>query len=569
MATAPEPGPSFRLDPEVVRNISRHLPRRAQETPFKRAVVFPQGRDSQGRVSYTHLTFRQLDRLSSAQARGLARLGVREGDRVLLMVRPSLEFISLTFALFRLGAVPVLIDPGMGYKNLLTCVKEVTPRVMVAVPLAHALSCFFPSSFSSIELRITVGRRWFWGGATLEEATSRDDRSYPPAETKETDLAAILFTTGSTGPPKGVCYLHGIFETQLEWIRDHYGIEEHDVDLPGFPLFALYSAAWGITCVIPDMDPTRPAQVDPLKILEAIEDHGVTTSFGSPAIWRRVGAYCAEKNIQLPSMKRILMAGAPVPPELLSQFTTILPAGDTHTPYGATESLPVTSIRGSEVHASTRQLTEAGQGTCVGKPLPGNLVRIIRVTDDPIEAWSEDLCLPLGEVGEIVVKSKIVTPKYFARESSTTLAKIPDGDVVRHRIGDLGYLDPEGRLWFCGRKAHRVDYQGTRFLSVCCEAIFLNHPKVHRAALVSVRGRPAIAIEPYSEAWPSQESSRQKMRQELLALGAEHDHTRPLKTFLFHRSFPVDIRHNAKIFREKLSAWAERVHPEPVEVGTP
>lgn len=550
------------VDPDAAghANIARYLPAFAALQPSKHAVVFPQGRDPAGRVSYTHLTYAQLDALSSRYCRGLGDLGVEPGTRVLLMVKPSLEFLALTFALFRMGTVPVLIDPGMGLRNLAGCVAEVEPEVFLAVPLAHLVSKLVPSSFRSIRTRVTVGgRRWLWGGATLDQITHPDGSPYPCHPSEASDMAAILFTTGSTGPPKGVRYTHGIFDAQVRAIQETYGIQADDVDLPGFPLFGLYSVAWGMTSVLPDMDPTRPAQVDPVKIREAIENFGVTTSFGSPAIWRRVGAYCEAEGVTFPTVKRILMAGAPVPGETLEQFSRILPCGDTHTPYGATESLPVATISGSEVVSETWDQTRKGRGTCVGRPLPGNTVRIIGVSEEEIPEWDESLVLPDGEIGEIVVRSPMVTPGYFQRESSTRLAKIRDGDVVRHRMGDLGYFDDQGRLWFCGRKAHRVETPEKTWYSVCCEAIFNEHPRIFRSALVGVAGKPRMVVEPHEGQWPHRSADRVQLVQELLELGQGSELTREIEDVLFHPGFPVDIRHNAKIFREKLTVWAAEV----------
>ena len=536
-------------------NIARYLPLWAAQQPGKKAVVFPQGRDAAGRVSYTHLTFAQLDELSSRYARGLEANGMGKGSRVLLMIRPSLEFLAMTFALFRVGAVPILIDPGMGFRNLLRCVAQVEPEAFVAVSLAQALSVLRPGPFRAVKTRVTVGRRWFWGGLTLEDVTHGDGTPYVGEPVAGEDLAAILFTTGSTGPPKGVRYTHGIFDAQVRRIRDTYGITADDVDMPGFPLFGLYSVAWGMTSVLPDMDPTRPAEVDPLKIREAVEDHGVTTSFGSPAIWRRVGAYCEAEGVRFPTMKRILMAGAPVPGETLEQFTRILPHGDTYTPYGCTECLPVASIAGSQVVAETWAATQQGRGTCVGTPLAGSTVKILKILDEPIPEWDEGLVLPAGEVGEIAVLSEFVTPGYQGLDAATKGAKIRDGDDLWHRMGDLGYLDEQGRLWFCGRKSHRVEAADRPYYSVCCEGIANTHDDVFRSALVGVGERPVLVVEPHEGRWPHG-ARRDQLAGELLERLAASEVTAGIEAVLFHPRFPVDIRHNAKIFREKLAVWA-------------
>jgi acyl-CoA synthetase (AMP-forming)/AMP-acid ligase II len=325
-------------------------------------------------------------------------------------------------------------------------------------------------------------------------------------------------------------------------------------------IFALFNPALGVTTVFPDMDPTRPAQVNPAYLVEAIQTHGVTNSFGSPAIWKRVGKYCLENDVRLPSIKRILMASAPVPPSLVADFVTrILDGGEVNTPFGASEAVPITMMSGSEIVAETAALSD--QGMCVGREIRGHTIRVIRITDDPIPEWNDALTLPRGEVGEIVVKGPVVTRAYLNRPRQTALAKIRDGDTIWHRMGDLGYLDEEGRLWFCGRKTHRVETAQGLMLPVPCEAIFDHHPDVTRTALVGVgeRGqqRPVLVVEPRQGKMPATKAARQKFTAELLKLGAEHEQTRPIQDVLFHPSFPVDVRHNAKIQREKLAVWAE------------
>ena len=544
-------------------NIASYLPKMAQEIPFQKAVVFPHDRDAEGRVSYTHYTFHQLNKEADRYAYGLKDLGLKKEMRVLLMIRPGLEFIALTFALFKIGAVPILIDPGMGKANLLNCIALVEPQGLIAVPFVHLAKLFYRKYFHSVKYSLTVGRKCFIGGPTTQEIRRTEDKPFTMAETKDTDMAAILFTTGSTGPPKGVVYLHGMFNAQVKLIQQAYDIQKGEVDLPGFPLFALFSTAMGMTSVIPDMDPARPALVDPVKIVEAIQNHGVTNSFGSPAIWRRVTEYCLQEGIQLPSIKRILMAGAPVPGTILQRFTKILSKGaDTHTPYGATESLPSCSISGSEILEETEAKTRTGAVTCVGLPLPSIKVKVIEISDEVIPTWDMVRELPQGKIGEIIVQGPVVTHEYYNLKKITQLHKIYEGIKIWHRIGDVGYLDKKGRLWFCGRKAHRViTSQGTMF-TIPCEAIFNQHTHVFRSALVGIGQQnpkqPAIIVEPKKGKIPQGEKETQKFSRELREIGKTSPLTQAIDTFLFHPSFPVDIRHNAKIFREKLALWAKK-----------
>jgi acyl-coenzyme A synthetase/AMP-(fatty) acid ligase len=532
-------------------NIAGALHKVAAQQPDQVALVT--GRDGR----YLQWNFKELETNSNRYAVALKALEVERGDRVMLMVRPSMEFICLTFALFKIGAVVILIDPGMGYKNLLRCIASVQPLVLIGIPQVQLFSRLFRKPFKTVKTRICVGTSFGLLGKTLEAATRDIGTEFAPVTTAEDELAAIIFTTGSTGPPKGVQYSHGTFSSQLKLIRDYYNIGPGDVDQPGFPLFALFATALGATAVIPDMDPTRPAQVDPAKFIRSLIDWKVTYSFGSPAIWNVVSNYCLERDITLP-VRKILMAGAPVSGELIKRVQRIMPPkGEIHTPYGATECLPLASIIGQEILEHAWHQTRLGRGTCVGRPLPGMTITIMQPVDGPLADWTDAVVLPKGEIGEIVAQGPVVTKAYDHNEQETRQAKIADGSSIRHRMGDMGYLDTKGRLWFCGRKAHRVLTAKGVMYTICCEAIFNEHEEVLRSALVGVgkpgEQQPVLIVELREKAVDTG-----RLFKELRGLAEANELTRRIKTFLVHPAFPVDIRHNAKIFREKLAIWAEK-----------
>ncbi len=529
-------------------NIAIVLQKTAAAIPHDIALIVP------GRAG-GQWTFTQIEDNTSFYIDFLARQGVERGQRVMLMVNPSMPFICLTFALFAMGAVVILIDPGMGYRNLIRCISSVEPEVFIGIPKAQLFKRLFPKSFKTVRRHICVGQAFGLLGTQLPPPGTTP-ASFVIADTGPDDLAAIIFTTGSTGPPKGVQYEHRIFQSQLEQIKNFYGIKPGEVDQPAFPLFALFSIALGACAVIPEMDPSRPAQVDPRKFINTIEKYGVTYSFGSPAIWEVVGSYCRSNHLKLPSLKKVLMAGAPVSGDLLKKMFGALSAdSEIHIPYGATESLPVISMSGREVVDETWVRTVQGKGTCVGRPLPGVAVRIIPVVDGPTELKKQ---LPVGQIGEIIVKGEVVTKAYFNNESENCLAKIRDGDGFWHRIGDIGYFDAQGRLWFCGRKAHRVTTSNGILYTICCEAVFNLHPLVRRSALVGIglpgRQRPILIVELYQKI-----NDSARLLADLRDIALAHEHTADIEDFMIHASFPVDIRHNAKIFREKLALWATKV----------
>ena len=530
------------------QNIAAVLQKVVADRSEATALVYKTG----GR--YRRFTFSELDRGRQDFAARLRGAGIGRSDRVMLMVRPSMEFIALTFALFSIGAVVILIDPGMGYRNLLRCIQSVKPDILIGIPKAVLFSRLFAGPFATVRKRICVGRGFGVLGESLAGLKPAMDGQDFAAATD--DLAAIIFTTGSTGPPKGVRYTHGIFHAQLHLIKKYYGIGPGEVDQPAFPLFALFSTALGARAVLPDMDPSRPAQVNPKKFIRSLIDEQVTYSFGSPAIWNVVSRYCLDEKITLP-VKKILMAGAPVSGELVERVAKIIPPdGEIHTPYGATESLPIASIEGREIMKDCWPLTGRGRGVCVGRPLPGITITIIPPVAGPIGDWQQVRELDSGEIGEIVVKGPVVTRAYDHNPAETQMAKIPDGDSFRHRMGDMGYFDTSGRLWFCGRKAHVVHTADGPMYSICCEGIFNTHPHVLRSALVGI-GRPGKQI-PVILVEKKKGVGEAKLLAELQKLAEEHVLTEKISTFFVHNGFPVDIRHNAKIFREKLALWAEK-----------
>ena len=547
-------------------NVAAHLAAMAQRQPAIPAVFCAHGRETQGAVAYVHLTFAELEEQSSLLAFGLQQLGIRRGMRTALMVPPSLEFFTLTFALFKIGAVPVLIDPGIGLANLRGCLAHAQPEAFIGVPKAHAARVLFGWARASVRIKITVGKKWFWGGQTLAKLRQRVDadpsagKQFSAIQPETGETAAILFTSGSTGAPKGAVYTHEMFGAQVEHIRRLYGISPGETDLATFPLFALFGPALGMTAVVPEMDASRPASVDPENIVSAIRKFGITNMFGSPALINRVGRYGEKHQIKLPTLSRVISAGAPVPAKVLARFAEMLsPGAQIFTPYGATECLPVASIGSEAILNETRHRTDEGAGVCVGYPLPGLTVRVIRISDARIESWSDDLVLPIGEIGEIAVKATHASRSYFNLPDATALAKIEDeaGGGFYHRMGDVGYFDELGRLWFCGRKAHRVVTPRETLFSIPCEGVFNAHPKVYRTALVGVASggvvKPALCVELEPGA---RQDSQEIIRDELRRLGSKHGHTRAIGSILFHPAFPVDVRHNAKIFREKLAVWA-------------
>ncbi len=513
-------------------NIANKLTLVAGRLPYRPAIILPDG---------TIYNFQQLNQWCDYYAHNFSTQYCTAQQRILLMLKPGMELFVATFALLKMGAVPVFIDPGMGLTNFWQCVNEAEPVALISS--SRLLRPIIRLFFKKIRL------------LKLPQVPSQTQIDYANYELAAQTLvfeseAAVVFTSGSTGIPKGVVYSHGMFNAQIQIFRD-IGIEEGEVDLPCLYIFAMFNPILGVTTVIPDMDPRHPAKLEPAKLIQAIEKYQVTTSFGSPIIWKKIGDYCYQHKLTLPSMRRIFIAGAPVHSWLIKQIEPLLPNGKILIPYGATEALPLTIQVGDKVD-KVKMDGNIENSLCVGKPLNGITLRIIPITDYVVEDWDDSLALPAYSIGEIVVKGVVVTQIYVNRPYQTVLAKIkgPEGEIW-HRMGDMGFLDEQGNLWFCGRKSHRVETEHGLLYPIPCEAVFNRHPLVARSALVGVgpRGhqRPVIFIEP--------KHGGPKIA-ELLAMGQLYDHTRLIREIMFHPSFPVDVRHNAKIQREKLAIYA-------------
>lgn len=549
-------------------NVAQRMSDWARRMPDAVAVACPGKGDVAGRNHYATCTYRELDDDANALARGLIDMGVGPGDRLTLLVRPGVAFVKLVFALLQSGATTVLVDPGMGIRRVIGCLATTRPAGFIAVSSAQAVCRALSGRFPDARHRVTVGRRWFWGGVTYQQLLRRGRNcSASLPATAADEAAAIIFTSGSTGPPKGVVYTHQMFDAQAQAIQAQYDLQPGGADLSCFPLFGLFNSAMGVTTVFPEMDFARPAACSPQKLLRAAFDWQATQAFASPAVWDKVSRHCESSGELIPSLRKIFSCGAPVPSAVLRRtLTKVAPQAEMHTPYGATEALPVASISAQEVLDETAELTDQGGGVCVGRRYDSIDWRVIDIADQPVNTLDEASILPTGEIGELVVRAPQVSPAYRDDEGANAAAKISDGATIWHRMGDVGYFDEQERFWYCGRKAHRVITREGTLYTIPAEAIVNTRPDVQRSALVGVG--PPGAMTPVMVVETTGPVGRRLQRQgedgaeasrltaELRELMAQFAATESIHTVLYHRSLPVDVRHNSKINRERLAVWA-------------
>jgi len=556
-------------------NIAQHLTDQAKKHGNKKAIIVAKKisffkkwfSNAKKNSIYPSITFKDLEILASKYAYGLKDLNAEKGDRVILFLRPGPEFIAATFALFKCGLVPVFIDPGMGLKNALTCIENVSPKILICENEIHYLLPFLIKKFRHLELIISKTRTFspihFYPGLTkshLKKMTQIKNISFDAISMQENECAAILFTSGGTGKPKGVEYSHSIFDLQIKTLQEMFRLTDNDVDLAAFPLFALFTLSMGMTSIVPDMDPSKPKKSNPKKLYHNIEQLKPTFVAGSPAIWEDLSDFCLQNKLTCDSVKSLVMFGAPIPIRLHQKFQSILTSGTTYTPYGATECLPISNFSGSEILKSTKDLTINGRGICVGRISPHLEIKIIKQQNNQILSFDQiEEMMPLAP-GEIIVAGGTVTHKYFQMENETRLAKIhdPKNNKLWHRMGDVGYLDDDGRLWFLGRAHHVVQTKFETYYPIAVEAIFNQHPEVYRSALIPIKNNAnevteaAIVIERKDREY-LRGQDKSFFESELIKIATKYPHTKNIKQIFYSLEFPVDVRYNIKIDRQKLA----------------
>jgi acyl-CoA synthetase (AMP-forming)/AMP-acid ligase II/pimeloyl-ACP methyl ester carboxylesterase len=551
--------------------------RLAEEQPTLSAVITPRWvRDpiNGSALHYAHTTYGDLAKLINQYQRGLTDAGLAPGDRVLMLVTPGADFLALSIAVAGRGATPVFVDPGIGIEKLSQCIKDAAPHAFIGSPKAHLLRYLRRSLFSRLKFYVVAAEWAFSRGKSLGHFKRFANAPLQPIPLpvhqqdggiRAHNSALIACTSGATGTPKCVVLTNEMLAAQLLAIRDTLEQRSGARDLTLLPIFSLFNVALGVASVFPDLPVGKPLALDASQVVKLVSDLGIESSFGSPTLWNKIAEYAFRTGITLPTIKRVFTAGAAVSAQTINRVKGVVPNATISTPYGATEALPVTYITADELVATPLQKAETGeQGTLVGRPIRGVNVEIIKSSLDEIPSIEKAHLLPRNTIGEVIVQGDNCSPEYFGREDANRLGKIQDGTGFWHRMGDLGYLDTEGNLYYCGRKSHSVYTAERAFHSVPLEEIFNAHRKVRRTALVGIAGgkEPAIVVEPLPEFWPETAEQEQVFSKELRLIAEQSQLTKSITKFFFHRSFPVDGRHNAKIFREQLQEWAEKTLTE-------
>ncbi len=543
----------------------------AASQPNKPAFIYYSPRTK----NWDIFTYQQFADSTNRFLLGLQACSLTPNMTAAVMTPPSIEFFPFAFAMLKLGIIPIILDPAIGLKKVSEILKESQPEIFIGAKMTHALRIILGWGKDTIKHSITID--------SVKSKKLKSEILIPqPSSPIPNSPAAVIYTSGSTGLPKGAVYTQTNLAAQLTLLQQTFHITPDEIDLPAFPLYALIDVLLGVTSVIPDVTFPIPRKTNPEKIINAIQQFNVTNMFASPVVLDLLSSFAlsgertsspvrmqskrdtalrlrrqtaaAPLRVNLSSLKRIITAGAPATIPLQEKFRNLL---DDKTElfgiYGATETLPIAKIESREIF-EIREKTEHGSGVCLGTPIDDVTVRIIPITDEAIEEWQDSLTVEANVIGEITVQSAATTRSYIQREDANRLSKIKIGDEIIHRMGDVGYFDEEGRLWYCGRKSHRVITDDGVLFTEQIENIFNAHPQVNRTALVGVKGKPALWVEMKKGA----KENKDKIKQELTELAKFHPQASKIKAFLFTKKFPTDVRHNSKIIREELTMLAEK-----------
>lgn len=512
-------------------NIAETLCRRAAMHPDAIAILdVSEGHDRA-------LSFADLDLQSERAAALLQSAGVEIGDAVLIFHPMSAELYTALIGAFRLGAIPMFLDPSAGREHIERCCRMWPPKALVAGTKAHLLR-FVSPALRAIPHKFVIGPG-LPGAISWSRAWSVVPKKENFSCTADTP-ALITFTSGSTGSPKAAVRTHGFLSQQHRVLEQSLQLAPGDLDLATLPIFVLANLGSGVASLIPDVDLRFPAEIESARVIAQIQSHKPARTAASPALLERLADYCAARELTIPQLGKIFVGGAPVFPKLLRKLARMAPHAEITAVYGSTEAEPIAEISYSQIQPSEFASMTAGHGLLAGHPVPQIRLAIIEHQwGIPIGPFSESefqqARVPTGKAGEIAVSGGHVLPGYLNGQGDAE-TKFDVGGSRWRRTGDAGYLDDRGRVWLLGRcDARMQDERGVLYpFAVECAAQQI--PGVRRAAAVAHKGRRLLALELDHRRSPDVAAAVDHVLQ-----WAQIDSVKILP------KIPLDKRHNSKV----------------------
>ena len=520
---------------------------RAEDDEVAIVEMGPEGREAS-------ITFSELHGVVQHLAVGLADMGVEHGDRIAILVPPGIDLAVSIFAAWKVGAVVVLVDAGLGVRGIGRALASADPDYLIGIPkaLLSARTMGWPGMRISTSRLTTTHQRLVGSDVSLDDLREMGGDGLLPAPPRAHDYAGIGFTSGATGPAKGVAYRHHQLQAQRDAIRDLYDVQLTDNLVAAFGPFSLLGTLMGIQSVVPHMKVTSPGSLSAVALADAAAAIDATLVFASPAALRNIAATAGDlTSAQREAMRRarlLLSAGAPVPSEVLRSAAALMPNAEAHTPYGMTEVMPVADISLTEIDAAG-----VGAGVCVGVPIDGVEVAVsaIDIQGQAVGPLTSDVLI----VGEVCVRAAHMRDGYDMLWMTQSAASRPAG---WHRSGDVGHFDEQGRLWIEGRIGHVITTDRGPVTPVGIEHAITTLDDVLLAAVVGVGPvgtQQVVAVLRLVQGNRRSDLADEDLADRVRSLAGEVD----VAAVLTVPSLPVDKRHNSKIDRTRVATWAAGV----------
>lgn len=532
----------------------------AERHPGQPSIHFPASKLPPGATS-AHLSHLEFEELTEAYARGFLELGIRKGTRAALIAQPGLDFLALFHALTKIGAVAVLVDQTLPGKTIRACLDLAEPEAFIGPAISNVRRIFWRWARNSCRLAINTGPAVPGVGMGIAELHLKglQSRLRLPPLSKPEDDAAIVFTSGESGEPKGVIYQHLVLAEQARVFREAFGIAKGETNLTTVAPLALLDPALDAISVVPPFGAGKPNAKQIAELVEALNGFRINNLITSPGVLNCLGDWMEQSQLKLLFLRRIICCGGMLSVHTIRQLENVLHQdSEIHMTYGSVECFPVTSITNLEFDSAMEDLMETGEGICVGRPLGMNRVKVVGATPNRIESLSETAQLPPGMIGEVLVNASTFANRYLAAVDDDSHCITDDEGGTWFRTGDAGSIDGSGRLWYCGRISQGIRTRQEVLYPQQAEALFDQHPDLKRSALVGVgmpgRQIPVLCVELNKKLRPV---DVERVHFDLLQLAQAFGLSKSIRTVLFHPGLPVNEFPVPRIERRALERWAE------------
>lgn len=523
-------------------NVSCFLEEQSKKTPHKKIFYWVSPKTGK----QESMSYKEFTEISSRIATGYLKLGIKQGDRIILFVPMTVNLYLAMSALQRIGAIPVFLDSWTRHVHMGTAIQQVQPKAIISFEKAFTMLAHAPG-VDSIPIKITVGAISQSYGTRLEDLANNP--LSPIAPVQQEDTALITFTTGSSGMPKGADRSHRFLAAQHNALNNCIPYKEDDIDLPIFPVFSLNNIASGITTVLPAIDIGSPQSTDSQVLFNQIKKYKVNSATLSPSLFTNLANFCNENNLKLPKLKRVVTGGAPISRDNILHFKSIAKNAEIVVLYGSTEVEPISQIRDRELDNNS-----SSTGVNVGHIVAGLTYKLIKINRNSIKIKSKKdwnkFESQKDEIGELIVSGEHVCQKYYKNQDAFNRAKIVDPNgIIWHRTGDLVRVDADGYFWIVGRVHNAINRNGIYFFPVHAEMILKKLFFVSQAAYVGIAdaslGEKAVVVIQPKDPTFIKNKKRKQLETDIHVLFSKNN--LPLDLILFVENIPMDPRHHSKV----------------------